>query len=231
MIRLYFTIGILILVLASTAFPADDWQSADIGDTEPGSTDIVGDVITITANGADIWDSADGCRYVYREVSGDFEISARFVSLERANEWSKAGLMVRQSLDAGSQNAFLNVTPDHGVKMIHRDAAGASTGPEPWEKNFECPIWLRLVRSGDEFSSFWSDDGKNWEPAEVPGTPSVATISMSDPVFAGIAVTSHVLGTLTEAVVEKVQGGGNLSFPVDLSDSKAGTWGQVKVGL
>jgi len=77
MIKLYLTIGISILILTSTAFSADDWQSADIGDTEPGSTDIVGDVITITANGADIWDSADGCRYVYREVSGDFEISLR----------------------------------------------------------------------------------------------------------------------------------------------------------
>jgi hypothetical protein len=214
--------------MTGVAFSVEEWESQDIGDTKAGSTEILGDKITITANGADIWGSADGCRYVFREVSGDFEISAKFVSQERANEWSKAGLMVRQSLDADSQNAFLNVTPDHGVKMIHRDTPGASTGPEPWEKNFECPIWLKLVRKGDEFSSFWSEDGTNWDPAEVPGTPSVATIAMTDPVFVGIAVTSHVAGTVSEAVVEGVQGGGSLILAVEPHDSDVVTWGHIK---
>ena len=226
---LWFTIVASVLVLAASAFSAEEWESADIGNTIKGSTDIKGDVITIKANGADIWGAADACRYVYREVSGDFEISAHFVSLERANEWSKAGLMVRQSLDANSQHTFLNVTPDYGVKMIHRDTPGASTGPEPWEKNFEAPIWLKLVRKGNEFSSFWSEDGKNWEPADVPGTPSVAEIVMTDPVLVGIAVTSHVNGTLTEAVVEKIQGGGNLSLSVEPNRSEFVTWAKIKL--
>jgi hypothetical protein len=230
-VLLWSIIGMSILILAGAALSGDEWESQDIGDTEAGSTDIKGDVITITANGADIWDAADACRYVYREASGDFEISAHFVSLERANEWSKAGLMARQTVDAGSQHTFLNVTPDHGAKMIHRDTPGASTGPEPWEKNFECPIWLKLVREGNEFSSFWSEDGKSWEPAEVPGTPSVATIEMTDPILVGIAVTSHAFGTLTTAVVERVQGSANLLLPVEPSGSSVVTWAQVKMGL
>jgi hypothetical protein len=229
-ILLWLLTGASILVLAGVAFPGDEWESQDIGDTKAGSTDIKGDVITITANGADIWGSADACRYVYREVSGDFEVSAHFVSLERANEWSKAGLMARQSVEANSQHTFVNVTPDHGVKMIHRDTPGADTGPSPWEKNFECPIWLKLVRKGNEFSSFLSEDGKDWEPAEVPGTPSVATIEMSNPVLVGIAVTSHVAGTLTTAVVEKVQGSGNLLLPVEPSGSRIHTWARIKLG-
>jgi hypothetical protein len=215
-VLLSFITGMSILVLAGAAFPRQEWESEDIGDTKAGSTDIKDDVITITANGADIWGSADGCH---------------FVSLERANEWSKAGLMARQSLDANSQHTFLNVTPDHGVKMIHRDTPGAGTGPEPWEKNFEAPIWLKLVRTGNEFSSFWSEDGKSWEPAEVPGTPSVATIEMTDPILVGIAVTSHVLGTLTTAVVEKVEGSANLLLPVEPSGSDIVTWARVKIGL
>jgi len=230
-IFLWFVTGLSILVLAGTVFSVNEWKSADIGDTIAGSTEINGDVITITANGADIWGAADACRYVYQEVSGDFEISAHFVSLERANEWSKAGLMVRQSIEANSQNAFLNVTPDYGVKMIHRDAPGANTGPEPWEKNFEAPIWLKLVRKGNEFSAFLSEDGKTWEAAEVPGTPSVATVDMSDPVFVGIAVTSHAAGTLTVAVIDKVQGGGNFSVAVDPGGSGITTWAEVKKGL
>ena len=117
----------LVLAIGSSCF-ASPWKSADIGDTKKGSTKEEGGKIIIEANGADIWGSADGCRYVYQEVSGDFEISARVVSLERANEWSKAGLMARQSLDANSPHTFLNVTPDYGIKMIHRDTVGGATG-------------------------------------------------------------------------------------------------------
>ncbi len=80
---LWLTIGILILVFVSSALAADEWESADIGDTKKGSTDIQDDVMTIKANGADIWGAADAFRYVYQEVSGDFEISAHFTSQER----------------------------------------------------------------------------------------------------------------------------------------------------
>lgn len=228
---LWLTIAASILVFVVSALAVKEWESADIGDTKKGSTDIKGGVMTIKANGADIWGSADACRYVYQEVSGDFEISAHFVSQERANEWSKAGLMARQNLEANSQHTFLNVTPDHGVKMIHRDTPGADTGPSPWEKNFEAPVWLKLVRKGNEFSSFWSEDGKNWEPAEVPGTPSVAEIEMTDPVLVGIAVTSHVNGVISEAVVEGIQGGGNLSLDIYPGGSRFATWAEIKLDL
>lgn len=220
---------IFVLTLFGAALSLEEWQSADIGNTTAGSTKIKGEVITIAANGADIWDAADACRYVYREISGDFEMSARIVSLERANEWSKAGIMARQSLEANSQNTFINVTPDHGVKMIHRDTPGANTGPEPWEKNFEAPIWIKLARKGDEFSSFWSKDGKNWEAAEVPGTPSVATIKMTDPIYVGIAVTSHSAGVLTTAVVDNIKGSPNLGLPVEPLGSNIVSWGQIKL--
>jgi hypothetical protein len=62
----------------------------------------------------------------------------------------------------------------------------------------------------------------------VPGTPSIAEISMTDPVFVGIAVTSHAFGILTKAVVEKVQGGGSLSLPVETVGSSIVTWGEIK---
>ncbi len=230
-VLLWFVTVISLLALVGVALSVDDWKSEDIGDTQAGSTDINGDVITIVANGADIWGVADAFRFVFREVSGDFEISAHCVSLERANEWSKVGLMVRQDLDPGSPNAFLKVTPDYGVKLIHRDVQGGTTGPTPWEKNFECPIWIKMVRKGNEISTFWSEDGVSWEPAEVPGTPSVVTMNFTDPVLVGIAVTSHVAGTLTEAVVENVQGSGNLMLPVEPGGNSIVTWSAIKTGL
>jgi len=219
------SVWIIALVISSTCF-AGNWKSEDIGNTEAGSTKEEGGKITIKANGADIWGSEDGCRFVYQELSGDFEISARVVSLERANEWSKAGLMARQSLDANSPNAFLNVTPDHGVKMIHRDTVGGSTGPSPWEKNAEAPVYLKLVREGNTFTAYMSDDGKTWEEAEVAaGTPSQAEVQLNDPILVGMAVTSHVQGTLTTAVFDNIAG----SFlAVEPHDKLAKIWGQIK---
>ena len=218
-------VWIVALVIGSTCF-AIEWKSEDIGDTKEGSTKEEGGKTIIKANGADVWDTADGCRLVYQEVSGDFEISVRVVSLERANEWSKAGLMARQSLDANSPNAFLNVTPDYGVKMIHRDTVGASTGPEPWEKNAEAPVYLKLVREGDTFTAYMSDDGKTWKEAEVAaGTPSTAIVELNDPILVGMAVTSHVAGTLTTAEFDNIAG----SFlTVEPYDKAATTWGKLK---
>lgn len=231
-VMLCLVVGMSMLLLTNVALSVGDWESADIGDnTKAGSTDIVGDVFTIVANGADIWSTADECRYVYQEASGDFEISAHIVSQEAANPWSKVGLMVRQSLDPSSQNAFINVTPENGAKLIVRATPGADTGPSPLEQNFQAPIWFKLIRSGDEFSSFWSEDGADWEPADVPGTPSVATVVMTDPVLVGIAVTSHVSGVLSEAVVDNVEGGGNFSLAVEPGESITLTWGQIKAGL
>ena len=45
----------------------------------------------------------------------------------------------------------------------------------------------------------------------------------------GIAVTSHVSGTLGEAVVEKVEGSANLLLPVEPRGSSIATWAEVKI--
>ncbi len=218
-------VWITVFIIGPTCL-ASPWKSADIGDTKQGSTKEEGGKVTIEANGADIWGTADGCRYVYQEVKGDFEISARVVSLERANEWSKAGLMARQSLDANSPNTFLNVTPDYGIKMIHRDIVGGETGPSPWEKNGEAPVYLKLVRKANVFTAYMSNDGNTWKEAEVAaGTPSTAEIKFTDPILLGMAVTSHVAGTLTTAVFDNIKGS---MLAVESKDKIIKTWGEIK---
>ncbi|MHC4642094.1 MAG: hypothetical protein ACYS32_10650, partial [Planctomycetota bacterium] len=58
------------------------WISADIGFPMPGSADwdpFTG-VLTITANGHDIWDNSDDFHYVYREWSGDCDLIVQVLS-------------------------------------------------------------------------------------------------------------------------------------------------------
>src|SRR6185295_16555800 len=87
--------------------PAVGWTSADIGAVgQAGSTSLAGGSFTITASGGDIWDMADGFRFIYQPLSGDGEISARVVSVTHADDWTKAGVMIRETLAAGSAFAM-----------------------------------------------------------------------------------------------------------------------------
>ena len=54
------------------------WTSADVGAVgQAGSTSAAGGSFQITASGGDIWDMADGFRFVYQALSGDGEITAQ----------------------------------------------------------------------------------------------------------------------------------------------------------
>jgi hypothetical protein len=56
------------------------------------------------------------------------------------------------------------------------------------------PIWLKITRSGDDFTGAMSSDGAAWEDL---GT---TTLALTDPVLVGLAVTSHSTGNITTAV-------------------------------
>jgi hypothetical protein len=100
------------------------WTFGDVGTPPPGfSSENVGAVGTdgfanfssgvyrIAGSGADIWNTSDAFRYVYTSVSGDFEVETRVDSIENIDQWTKAGLMIRQSLSPGSRHASIFGTP------------------------------------------------------------------------------------------------------------------------
>ena len=55
-------------------------------------------------SGSDIWERADGFRFVYRALTGDGTVEAQVASLQNTNGWAKAGVMIRESLAAGSSS-------------------------------------------------------------------------------------------------------------------------------
>ena len=62
------------------------------------------------------------------------------------------------------------------------------------------PTYLQVARSGTTFTAYTSTDGVTW--TLVPG--SSVTISMSGPVLAGLAVTSHNNGSLSSVSFDTV---------------------------
>ncbi len=116
-------------------------------------------------------------------------------SLSYAHSWSKAGVMIRETLSADSPHAAAFVSAAKGYAFQRRVAKGAWTDHTAGGAG-TAPGWLRLVRKGSTFTASRSADGVTWT------TMGTATIVMGSAVYAGIAVTSHNPDAAVTAVVD-----------------------------
>lgn len=104
------------------------WRSQDVGAVGvPGSVTESGASSQLAGSGADIWETADAFRFRHQAWTGDGELVVRVSSLTYTNAWAKAGVMFRESTDAGSRNVFLAVTPGNGVAFQSRTRAYGAT--------------------------------------------------------------------------------------------------------
>ncbi|HPY50748.1 MAG TPA: discoidin domain-containing protein [Sedimentisphaerales bacterium] len=173
--------------------------------------------VIMSAIGTDIWNTTDQFRYAYKSLSGDGSITVRVDSLVRSNEWAKAGVMIRETLEPGSKHTFMCVTPDHGTTFQRRPVAGqdsASTdvGGSP------APRWVKLTRTGNVFTAHDSMDGVTWTEAAV--SPALE-IQMAANVYIGLAVTSHDAAIVTAAEFSNLSMTGNVT----------GAWQTAEIGV
>ncbi|MBI2948287.1 MAG: choice-of-anchor D domain-containing protein [Verrucomicrobia bacterium] len=166
------------------------WLTQDIGAVgAAGSASYSSGTFTVNGSGADIWGTSDEFRFVYQSASGDCTMVARVASLQNTHSNAKAGVMIRESLNANSTHALVNLTPSVGAEFIRRTSTGgASTATG--NAGITAPYWVRLVRTGSTFTASRSTDGTSWT------TIGSATITMATSVYIGLAVNSHADGTL-----------------------------------
>lgn len=121
------------------------WTGADIGAVAAaGSHSISGNAFTVRASGVDIWNRADEFRFVYRTLTGDGEITAQVSSVTNTNEWTKAGVMLRESLTADARFALMCVTPGKGAAFHYRTSTGGSAAPlNSGDLTTKAPYWVR----------------------------------------------------------------------------------------
>jgi regulation of enolase protein 1 (concanavalin A-like superfamily) len=174
------------------------WSSQDIGAVGLAGTASYRDgTFHLSGSGADIWNTADGFRFAYRPMDGDGSIVARVASLENTHAWAKAGVMIRETLTAGSRHASMLVSAAKGLafqRRISTDGLSTNTaGPLA-----AAPKWVRIARAGTTFTAAWSSDGVSWT------TVGSATIAMGTSVFIGLALTSHDNATTGDATLEQV---------------------------
>jgi hypothetical protein len=157
---------------------------------------------TMTAAGIDIWDASDQFHFAYKEVSGAAIIQAQVLSVGHTDDWSKAGVMIRDSLDPNSAHAMVAITPVNGVWFGRRIAAGESSTSIK-DPNITAPQWVKLERSsGGLVRAYYSADGSTWTQLGIP-----EPIMMSMPIYIGLALTSHNPDATCQASFT------NVSFP------------------
>ncbi|GAF78275.1 unnamed protein product, partial [marine sediment metagenome] len=187
--------------------PPPEWTSLDIA-TTGGSTsyDTATGAFTIIAGGADIWGTGDEFHFCHQQPTltrGDCTLIANVVSFpvpDGGDNWQKAGLMIRDSLDAGSKNAFIAITGSSGDGStfqrrvdtgVDSESSRTLVVPPP-------PASIKLVREGDTFTGYVLLDGQWQQQGDS------ATVVMGDEVYVGLAVTSHKAGLLATVVIDNV---------------------------
>ncbi len=182
--------------------------------------------ITMSGGGTDIWNTADQFRFAFKPLAGDATIVAKVESLGNSDPWAKAGVMIRESLDAGSRYAIILASPANGVRFQARlttSAAAVSDStapavPTPEQTALKAPVWVKLERKGSTFNGFYSTDGVKW--TTMNWGPQTITMA-ANTVYVGLAVTSHNANASTTAVFSNVSTTGNVT----------GSWQTQAIGV
>jgi regulation of enolase protein 1 (concanavalin A-like superfamily) len=184
-------------VTVSTGLPVG-WTASDIGTiTTPGSTTWSAGVWTIAGSGADIAGTQDQLRFASTVITGDVMITARVDNLAGPSAWSIAGVMIRETADAGSRHATTNVTTGRGLQYRRRLTTNGTSALTNGPKG-SAPYWVRLERVGSTVVSSTSSDGVTWK------TIRSETVAMGATIQVGLAVCSRSDGQLAIATFSNV---------------------------
>lgn len=168
--------------------PAFFTNSGDIGGpARAGSTqfDAATGQYRITGSGANIWAKQDQFQFAWREMTGNFTISATMHFLGQGNEHRKAGIMVRQATDADAAYADVIMHGNGMPALQWRARKGEDTNA------FDLPLVepgtyrIKLVRAGAKMHMYLAKDGG--EPVRIGNTE----VTFTGPILVGLAVCAH----------------------------------------
>jgi hypothetical protein len=180
--------SILKTVITEAPLP-DGWHAMDIAPTAipyGGTAGFFNGKFSTTNYGDSLGNTYDRFQFVYKEMTGDGSITARVTpSVSSPQGYSIAGVMMRGRLSANSQHVsalFGPGTNNFGAAMIARGTPDAYAGKTGTSKALtQSSYWVRVVRSGNNFSTFSSPDGSNWTAI------GQTTVAMPHTIYVGLA--------------------------------------------
>jgi hypothetical protein len=174
------------------------WVDQDVGSVGPaGSANYANGTFTVNASGQYIWANADGMNFAYQPLSGDGTIVARLLTVQGGSSSESTGVMIRESLNPSSTHMYAAFGQAAIWTVFRATTAGSTTGQSI--SNITLPYWVKVVRSGNNFSGYGSPDGVNWTQ-----TGTTQTITMAQNVYVGLAVNSGSNSMLATATFDNV---------------------------
>jgi hypothetical protein len=137
----------------------------------------------LVSGGTANWNNYDEATFVYEEVTGDFDKVVRVEYHDPTSQWARAGMCATPSADEGvtraqveggatqAQRYMLRANPavqfngaagNNQNEADWRDIAGGNYGGTGAGAPAYPNAWLRMQRKGQDFSGFYSSDGKTW---------------------------------------------------------------------
>ena len=126
-------------------------------------------VFTINAAGADVWGSTDQYGSIYTPGGAGIQNTTIVKVASQANSsgWAKAGIMLRNSIPGAGTSlgyAAMFVTPSNGVVLQWdgSSSGGLNEAVQNAGSGVSAPVWLKLVRSGNSITGYYSTDGTTY---------------------------------------------------------------------
>jgi hypothetical protein len=191
-----------------------------------GFLQLAPDHILMNGTGTDIFSTSDQGRFVYKQLTGNGTIIARIDRLDPVDPWAKAGVMIRQGVEANVIWAFalFGPGPGNGFRFQARLAVGGAGSSDTniataAQKAVQTPFWVKLERAGNEFRAYYAtvDAPTTW----IPSLSNPVTITMASIAYVGLAVTSHTATAVTQAEFSSITTTGAVT----------GDWQSVDLGI
>jgi beta-glucanase (GH16 family) len=139
--------------------------------------------LNIGGGGAGITSTSDQFDFASQSLTGDGSIIANFQSMTATASLAAAGIMFRNDSTAGGAFAMLGETPSGGLVFEWRSSAGGVA--QSTTVSAVNASWIKLLRSGNSFSAYYSTDDTNWTQLGVS-----EAVTMNSAALVGAAVTA-----------------------------------------
>jgi hypothetical protein len=168
-------ISILVWETETIDISKNDLLTYCSGTAQPCEFDFGNGPFEIAASGTDFLHAEDsyGAIYLKKAIHGNFIATVKVIGFgERVSDWFRAGIFLRNDIskshetEPGSLGSVLMFTTP-GRAGLQWDEYGDGSMHNAKSFNYPegstlPPVWLKIERHGDNFSGYYSFDGKNW---------------------------------------------------------------------
>ena len=177
-----------------TPDPPPGMRAVDIGTLVPGGSMLHGDgSVTVSGAGSDIWAARDEFHFLNRDADGDFAQRVWLTDLVAPHEHTKAGVMLRASLEPDAAHVLIHAFPDGRVMLARRSKSGDQMQEEVLAIT-GLPVGLGLARTDGAIHVSYTDCDGHWHQRSLSPIDSLAEGGVR-----GLIVGSHVQSVLAAA--------------------------------